>query len=164
MIFIGYEPGSKGYQFWDAAHQRFEISRDVKFEETRFPAKESRLTQSIPAPLSNRQSPESDNESDSLGLDLVTLAQLPAIPPTPNHTALGPSSHRARSPSPRTPQAPQRPHTPLPDAGHATIPPEAPRYSLCQTTAWIIHVEHQRNSCTYVPRCSKFLQRSYVFI
>ena len=21
MIFVGYEPGSKGYQFWDAAHQ-----------------------------------------------------------------------------------------------------------------------------------------------
>ena len=34
MIFVGYKPGSKGYQFWDAAHQRFEISHDVKFEET----------------------------------------------------------------------------------------------------------------------------------
>ena len=33
-IFVGYEPGSKGYQFWDAAHQCFKISRDVKFEET----------------------------------------------------------------------------------------------------------------------------------
>ena len=44
MIFIGYKPGSKGYQFWDAAHQRFEISRDVKFKETRFPVKESKLT------------------------------------------------------------------------------------------------------------------------
>ena len=33
-IFVVYEPGSKGYQFWDAAHQRFKISRDVKFEET----------------------------------------------------------------------------------------------------------------------------------
>ena len=36
MIFIGYEPGSKGYQFWDAAHQCIEISRDVKFNETLF--------------------------------------------------------------------------------------------------------------------------------
>ena len=34
MIFVGYEPGSKGYQFWDTAHQHFEISHDVKFEET----------------------------------------------------------------------------------------------------------------------------------
>ena len=33
MIFVGYEPGSKGYQFGDAAHQHFVISNDVKFEE-----------------------------------------------------------------------------------------------------------------------------------
>ena len=39
MNFVGYEPGFKGYQFWDAAHQHFEISHDVKFEETLFPAK-----------------------------------------------------------------------------------------------------------------------------
>ena len=32
MIFIGYEPGSKGYQFWDTAHQCFKISCDVKFD------------------------------------------------------------------------------------------------------------------------------------
>ena len=40
MIFVGYKPGSKGYQFWDAAHRQFEISRDVKFDETLFPVKE----------------------------------------------------------------------------------------------------------------------------
>ena len=40
MIFIGYEPGSKGYQFWDAAHQCIEISHDVKFNDTLFPARE----------------------------------------------------------------------------------------------------------------------------
>ena len=101
MIFVGYEPGSKGYQFWDAAHQRFEISRDVKFKETRFPAKELKLTQSIPAPLSNHQIPESDNESDSSGLDLVNLAQPPTRPPTPGQTALGP-----RPPDPPLPRAP----------------------------------------------------------
>ena len=123
MIFVGYEPGSKGYQFWDAAHQRFEISCDVKFEETHFPAKESKLTQSIPAPLGDRQILESDNESDSSGLDLVTLAQPPAIPPTPQHTAI-------RSPSPPTPQAPRRPHTPLPAMDIAPLPPTAPQYSL----------------------------------
>ena len=89
MIFIGYEPGSKGYQFWDAAHQHFEISRDVKFKETRFPATESKMTQSFPAPPSDRQIPESDNESDSSGLDLVNLAQPPTRPHTPGHTASG---------------------------------------------------------------------------
>ena len=47
MIFVGYEPGSKGYQFWDTAHQCFEISHDVKVEETQFPVKELKSTQSI---------------------------------------------------------------------------------------------------------------------
>ena len=42
MIFVGYEPGSKGYQLWDAAHQHFKISGDVKFGETHFPAIESK--------------------------------------------------------------------------------------------------------------------------
>ena len=74
MIFIGYKPGSKGYQFWDAAHQCFKISCDVKFKETQFPVKELKVAVPIPAPLSDRQIPESDNESDSSGLDLVNLA------------------------------------------------------------------------------------------
>ena len=128
MIFVGYEPGSKGYQFWDAAQQHFEISHDVKFKETCFPAKELKLTQSIPVSLNDHQFPESDNESDLSGLDLVTLAQPPTIPPNPQHTALRPLS-------PPTPQAPRKPHTPLPDAGTAPIPHIAPRYSLRQTKA-----------------------------
>ena len=100
MIFVGYEPGSKGYQFWDAAHQHFVISCDVKFEETQFPVKELKLTQSIPVPLSDCQIPESDNESDSSGLDLVNLDQPPTRPPSPGPTASGPSSQRTRPPSP----------------------------------------------------------------
>ena len=43
MIFVGYKCGSKGYQFWDTAHQCFKISHDVKFEESHFPAKELKL-------------------------------------------------------------------------------------------------------------------------
>ena len=90
MIFVGYEPGSKGYQFWDAAHQCFKISHDVKFKETRFPAKEIKLAQPTPAPLSSCQIPESDNESDSSGPDLVNLAQPPTRPPSPGQSASGP--------------------------------------------------------------------------
>ena len=37
MTFIGYEPGSKGYQFWDKDSQSIVISRDVKFDESKFP-------------------------------------------------------------------------------------------------------------------------------
>ena len=88
MIFIGYEDGSKGYIFWDAAHQHFKISHDVKFKETQFPVKETILTQSDLAPLRDHQLSESDNESDSLGLDLVKLAQPPTRPPSPGQSAL----------------------------------------------------------------------------
>ena len=122
MIFVGYEPGSKGYQFWDAAHQRFKISHDVKFEETHFPAKESKLTQSIPAPQCNHQIPESDNESDSSGLDLVNLADPPQSL-IPNQTAPGPSSQSTRPPSPPLPRAPRGSITPLPDVTASHQPP-----------------------------------------
>ena len=37
MTFIGYEPGSKGYQFWDKDSQSIVISHDVKFDESKFP-------------------------------------------------------------------------------------------------------------------------------
>ena len=75
MIFIGYKPGSKGYQFWDTAHQRFEISHDVKFKKTLFPAKEAKSTKSYQASLNDLPISESDNESDNLGLELVIPAQ-----------------------------------------------------------------------------------------
>ena len=52
--------------------------------------KETKLAQPIPAPLSDCQIPESDNESDLSGLDLVNLAQPPTRPPTPGLSASGP--------------------------------------------------------------------------
>ena len=83
MIFIGYEPGSKGYQFWDAAHQRIEISCDVKFNETLFPAQEAkkhRASKNDP-PIS-----ESDSDSDQSGLELVIQAQPSPRPPSPGQS------------------------------------------------------------------------------
>ena len=69
MIFVSYELGSKGYQFWDAAHRCFEISHDVKFEETQLPAKETSLAQPRLVPVSNQTISQLDNDSDYLGLD-----------------------------------------------------------------------------------------------
>ena len=37
MTFIDYEPGSKGYQFWDKDSRSVVISHDVKFDESKFP-------------------------------------------------------------------------------------------------------------------------------
>ena len=140
MIFVGYELGSKGYQFWDAAHQCFEISHDVKFKETQFPAKELKSTKSIPAPVRNCQLPESDNESDSLGLDLVNLAQPPTRLPSPGLPASGSTPQESQSARPISPpiappQAPRGSNTPLPDTETALSWPLTHRYSLCFTKA-----------------------------
>ena len=37
MTFIGYEQGSKGYQFWDKESRSVVISCDVKFDKSKFP-------------------------------------------------------------------------------------------------------------------------------
>ena len=75
----------------------------MKFEETQFPVKETKLTQPALAPLSDHQIPESDNESDSLGLDLVTLAQPPNRPPSPGLPALGQTVTLSQSARPLSP-------------------------------------------------------------
>ena len=90
MIFVGYEPGSKGYQFWDAAHQRIGISRDVKFNETQFPvqeAKKNRASRNDP-PIS-----ESDSDSDQSGLELDIPVQPPPRPPTPGQSTSPKQTH-----------------------------------------------------------------------
>ena len=86
MIFVRYEQGSKGYMFQDQAHQCIKISRDVKFNKTQFPAKETIQAQLDLASLSDHQIPELDNKSDSLGLDLVKLVQSPQRPPSPGQS------------------------------------------------------------------------------
>ena len=85
MIFVGYEPGSKGYQFWDGAHHRIEISRDVKFDETRFPVKEATKSQ---ASLNDLPISESDSDSDQLGLELVIPTHSSPPPPSPGNLHL----------------------------------------------------------------------------
>ena len=133
MIFIGYEPGSKGYQFWDAAHHHIEISHDVKFDENLFPEEEamkSWASQTDP-PIS-----ESDNESDNGGLDLVIPAQSSPRPPSPGQSTLKPSGSQMQthlnppiaspavqlgSQSSRSGKLPAQPE------------PPTPQYSLCPT-------------------------------
>ena len=78
--------GFKGYQFWDAAHHCIEISRDVKFNETRFPAKEVTKNQ---ASTNDLPISESDNDSDQSGLELVIPAHSPPRPYNPGQSASG---------------------------------------------------------------------------
>ena len=112
MIFIGYEPGSKGYQFWDTAHQRFKVSCDVKFSETLFPVKEAKLNKLNLEPMCDQPISESDNESDNSGLNLVIPAQSPSQPPS-----LGQSTSR-----PNTVQKSQKQTHPNPPIAPPQVP------------------------------------------
>ena len=94
MIFVGYELGSKGYQFWDAAHHCIKISCDVKFNETLFPAKEATMSH---ASINDPPISESDNESDTLGLELVIPAHSSLRPPSPGQSALRPSVSQSQT-------------------------------------------------------------------
>ena len=135
MIFIGYEPGSKGYQFWDAAHQHIEISRDVKFNETLFPAQKVKKNW---ASMNDLPISESDNESDELGLELVTPAQPPPWPPSPGQSA-SPKKQTHLNP-PIAPPAVQ-PGAQCSRSGQqpAAPPHPVPQYSLCPTKEHLTH-------------------------
>ena len=133
MIFVGYEPGSKGYQFWDAAHQCIEISHDAKFNETLLPVKEviKNWTSKDDWPIS-----ESDNESDESGLELVIPAPSPPWPLSPGQSALRPTGSQSQT----HPNPPIAPPAVLPGAqpsgsGQPPVRPEhpTPQYSLHPT-------------------------------
>ena len=99
----------------------------MKFDQTQFPAKE--MIQAPPdlVPLSDHQIPELDNESDSLGLGLVKLAQPPTRPPSPGQSA------------PRQPVSLSQPSLAPPAVSWKTraltapLQPPTPHYLLCPT-------------------------------
>ena len=133
MIFIGYEMGSKEYQFWDAAHHHIKISHNVKFNETLFPVQEATTSWASANDLPIFQS---DNESDTSGLELVIPAQSPPRLPSPGLSALRPQ----RSPKQIHPHPPFAPPGVLlgmqpSGSGQPPAQPEIPKpqYSLHPT-------------------------------
>ena len=63
MIFVGYEPGSKGYRFWNPATRRIVVSRDVTFDEESFPARKDLVNPRTRAP-EIFEPVDSDSEDD----------------------------------------------------------------------------------------------------
>lgn len=60
MIFVGYEPGYKGYRFWDK--RRVVLARDAVFNETEFPNRTD-ISPSKPTPNGDDNIPLPDNDS-----------------------------------------------------------------------------------------------------
>ena len=63
MIFVGYEPGSKGYCFWNPATRRIIVSCDVTFDEESFPARKDLVNPRTRAP-EIFEPVDSDSEDD----------------------------------------------------------------------------------------------------
>ena len=109
------------------------------------------LTQPTLAPSSDCQIPESDNESDSSGLDLVNLAQPPTRAPSPGLSALGQPATLSQTQGPQSPtlplpQPPQGSFTPSPGMETAPLQPPAPQYSLHPTKEQLIRRSQARPS------------------
>ncbi|KAL7280472.1 hypothetical protein ACG7TL_005403 [Trametes sanguinea] len=127
MIFVGYEPGTKGYKFWNPATRSIVVSRDVIFDEESFPAR------SIPGyrrvTPSDNPFPEHEDRSDDVSnSDSGDLPQIPiplpldedcppSLPPAPP----APEEDEEPQPPPQPPQPPpqpSRPAVPVPRPSH----------------------------------------------
>ncbi|KAL7284900.1 hypothetical protein ACG7TL_002214 [Trametes sanguinea] len=127
MIFVGYEPGTKGYKFWNPATRSIVVSRDVIFDEESFPAR------SIPGyrrvTPSDNPFPEHEGRSDDVSnSDSGDLPQIPIPlpldedrPPSPPPAPPAPEEDEEPQPPPQPPQQPpqpRRPAVPVPRPAH----------------------------------------------
>jgi hypothetical protein len=100
-IFVGYEPGSKAWRFWDPEGHKVIISRDAKFDETIFLRKQPAIPTVPGAPLeipdtprSTPDKPESQEAEQTAPAPEPTRQQKP-IPPAPQ-----PAPHPKRNTRP----------------------------------------------------------------
>ena len=157
MTFIGYEPGSKGYQFWDKGSRSVIISRDVKFNKSRFPHRKD-LDYKNPFTDEKRQSisvknrRKTTNESDTntkAGLVIPSMSdsdddhrpshpapapQPGAPPPVPPKNSPG-SKHKLREPftTGKTTRPDEKPSTTIssePDTRGSVFGSTRPWYNL----------------------------------
>src|SRR5882762_8478461 len=112
MIFVGYEPNSKGYRLWDKHTRTIKVSTDVAFDKSSFPNKPTSITPPVPNPSDQvpvqlpRPAPSSDDEDDVTPAPRPPTPKSPRFhrPPTPfaSPTSSGPSS-KGSSPVDKSP-------------------------------------------------------------
>ena len=130
VVLVGYEPGAKGYRLWDRHTHSLRLSRDVTFDESVFPFKQSVEPHSAPV------SPAPFSAQAPIFTSPVLAAPnppAPAVPPAeppilPQARALSPalSTHSEESVSNML-----RPDTEPPDVEH---PPSTPPSTLSTLT------------------------------
>ena len=158
MTFIGYEPGSKGYQFWDKDSRSVVISHDVKFDESKFPNRKDldyknpfadKKRRSISVKNPRKTTNESDKDTEA-GLVIPSTsdsnddhrpshpapAPLPgAPPPVPPNNSPGNKQPKSRKPSTteKTTRPDEKPNTtisPEPDTRGSVFGSTRPWYNL----------------------------------
>ena len=102
MTFIGYEPGSKGYQFWDKDSQSVVISRNAKFNESKFPNRKD-LDYKNPFADEKRQSISVKNQRKTSNESDTDTAVGLVIPLTSNSDDDHRPLHPASAPQPGAP-------------------------------------------------------------
>ena len=157
MTFIGYEPGSKEYQFWDKDSRSVVISRDVKFNESKFPYRKDLVyknpfadekRQSISVKNWRKTTDESDTNTEA-GLVIPSTSDSdddhrpshPAPAPQPDASPLVPPKNSpGNKPKPRKPstmekttrpdEKPSTTISPEPDIRGSVFRSTRPRYNL----------------------------------
>lgn len=120
LMFVGYEPGSKAWRFWNHSTRSVVMSRDVTFDEDSFPARLRGLPGPPDEPLSL---PDPETDSDDEGPPDAPLFpdDNNLIPPPPPVPAPAPPPPPVQPPAP--PANP--PNYPQPDPV-GDIPPDPP--------------------------------------
>ena len=153
MTFISYEPGSKGYQFWDKYSRSVVISRDVKFDESRFPHRKDldyknpfadEKRRSISVKNRRRTTDESDTDTKE-GLVIPSTSDIdddhrpshPAPPPPgapppvpPKNSPGSKITGGKRSKTTRPDEKPRTTISPEPDTRGSVFGSTRPRYNL----------------------------------
>ena len=153
MTFIGYELGSKGYQFWDRDSRSVVISRDVKFDESKFPYRKDldydspfadKKRRSISVKNRRKTADESDTDTEE-GLVIPSTSDsdddhrpshpappLPGAPPPvpPKNSPGSKNTGGKRQKTTRPDEKPSTTISPEPDTRDSVFGSTRPRYNL----------------------------------
>ena len=133
MTFIGYEPGSKGYQFWDKDSRFVVISRDVKFDESKFPYRKD-LDYKNPFADETRRSISVKNRRKTTDESDTDTEEGLVIPSTSNsdddHRPLHPAPPPSGAPPPVPPKNSPKPERKGGKRQRTTRPDEKPSTTI----------------------------------
>ena len=138
VTFIGYEPSTKGYRFWDRSARSVIVSRDVTFDETIFPHRQlgqpapqvlPAQPDAVPLPVPIELPPREITLQGPPVAPVPVPAAAPAAPPPAQQPAL-PPAQGVPFPVLHPPSPPPAPPLDPPEDPVALAPPNPPSPAL----------------------------------